>query len=242
MPDQVQVVWHGVNDEVHLREFLSSTVPWGELDVRRDPRQQLVLRHDSFERTPWRRNEPLNTGRRPRAFAGHARGLKLDLKDGTDVLDEVSTGRPREARVRQRLAVVHRLHRDGRRDGFRRLRSAYPGAIVQFPIDFLAPLVVAAPRRARAVLAMLARYGISRFLCGLGPREHPLPGRPARRVGVRSEPPRSARPRFVSPTGAADARSLTADFTFPQWDYCGRGSGEKRRYHRYPKRQSTGAG
>jgi len=35
-------------------------------------------------------------------------------------------------------------------------------------------------------------------------------------------------------------RSLTADFNFPQWNYYGRGSGEKRRYHRYPKRQSTG--
>jgi len=36
--------------------------------------------------------------------------------------------------------------------------------------------------------------------------------------------------------------SLTADFNFPQWDYYGRGSGERRRYHRYPKRQSTAAG
>ena len=28
-------------------------------------------------------------------------------------------------------------------------------------------------------------------------------------------------------------RSLTADFTFPEWNYCGRGSGERRRYHRH---------
>ena len=31
MPGQVQLVWHGVNDEVNMREFLSSTVGWGEL-------------------------------------------------------------------------------------------------------------------------------------------------------------------------------------------------------------------
>ena len=37
-------------------------------------------------------------------------------------------------------------------------------------------------------------------------------------------------------------RSLTADFNFPEWNYYGRGSGERRRYHRYPKRQSTAAG
>jgi hypothetical protein len=28
-------------------------------------------------------------------------------------------------------------------------------------------------------------------------------------------------------------RSLTADFNFPEWNYYGRGSGERRRYHRY---------
>jgi hypothetical protein len=57
LPDQVQLVWHGVNDEANLREFPSSTVAWGECDLRRDPRQQLILRHDSFERPPWTRDE-----------------------------------------------------------------------------------------------------------------------------------------------------------------------------------------
>jgi hypothetical protein len=90
LPDQVQLVWHGVNDEANMREFLSSTVRWGELDVRRDLRQRLVLRHDSFERTPWSRDEPLLTlAAALEAFAGHVRGLKLDLKDGTDAVDEV---------------------------------------------------------------------------------------------------------------------------------------------------------
>ena len=35
LPDQVQLVWHGVNDEVNLREFLSSTSRLGR--VRRAP-------------------------------------------------------------------------------------------------------------------------------------------------------------------------------------------------------------
>jgi hypothetical protein len=37
-------------------------------------------------------------------------------------------------------------------------------------------------------------------------------------------------------------RSLTADFNFPQGNHYGRGSGENRRYHRYPKREATAAG
>jgi len=89
-PDHVQPVWHGVNDEANLREFLSSRVAWGERDLRRDPRQRLVLRHDSFERPPWTRDEaPLTPATAPEAFARHARGLKPDLKDGPGVLDEV---------------------------------------------------------------------------------------------------------------------------------------------------------
>jgi hypothetical protein len=90
LPDQVQLVWHGVNDEANLREFLFSRVAWGECDLRRDPRQRLVLRHDSFEQTPWTRNEaPLTPATAPEAFARHARALKLDLKDRPGVLDEV---------------------------------------------------------------------------------------------------------------------------------------------------------
>jgi hypothetical protein len=114
LPDQVQLVWHGVNDEANLREFLFSRVAWGECELRRDPRQRLVLRHDSFERTPWTRDEaPLTPATALEAFARHARGLKLDLKDGPSVLDEVlalvqrfsvlsdaPTGRAWEARLR----------------------------------------------------------------------------------------------------------------------------------------------
>jgi beta-phosphoglucomutase-like phosphatase (HAD superfamily) len=57
LPHHVQLVWHGVNDEANLRQFLGSQVHWAECDVRRDPLGRLVLRHDSFERTPWSSTE-----------------------------------------------------------------------------------------------------------------------------------------------------------------------------------------
>lgn len=91
LPDQVQLVWHGVNDEANPRAFLSSRVAWGECNLRRAPRQRLVVRHDSFEQTPRTRDEtPLTPTTALDAFARHARGLKLDPKDGPGVLDEVS--------------------------------------------------------------------------------------------------------------------------------------------------------
>jgi len=241
LPDQVQLVWHGVNDEVNLREFLSSTVAWGECDVRHDPRERLILRHDSFERTPWARDEPLLTlATALEAFAGQARGLKIDLKDGPGILDEV-------------LALLERHGFDGDRlwfnadieavgaEGFRRLRSAYPGAIVQCPVDFVAPLLPAAPRRARAVLRMLASWGISRFSVAWGQESTAAFVQRLEEWGYE-----------VNLYGVPDhesflqavlllPRSLTADFNFPEWNYFGRGSGERRRYHRYRKRQSSAA-
>lgn len=239
LPDQVQLVWHGVNDEVNLREFLSSTVGWGECDVRRDPRQRLVLRHDSFERTPWTRDEPLLTlATALEAFAGHVRGLKIDLKEGPGVLDEVLA-----------LLEGHGFDDDHLwfnasidavdAEVFRRLRSAHPGAIVQCPVDFLAPLVLVAPKRARAVLRMLAAWGISRFSVAWG-RESTLSmvrqlEEWGHEVNLYAVPDHESFLQAVLQV----PRSVTADFNFPEWNYYGRGSGERRRYHRYPSRQST---
>jgi hypothetical protein len=241
LPDQVQLVWHGVNDEVNLREFLASTVGWGECDVRRDPRHRLVLRHDSFERTPWTRKEPvLLLDAALEAFADQGRGLKLDLKDGPDVLDEVLD-----------LVARHRFGDHGLwfnadiqtvgADGFRRLRAAHPGAVVQCPVDFVAPLLLAAPRRARAVLRMLTGWGISRLSVAWGQDDtaavlHQLEawGYDVNLYGV-PDHESFLQALLLLP------RSLTADFNFPQWNYYGRGSGERRRYHRDRKGESTAA-
>jgi hypothetical protein len=241
LPDQVQLVWHGVNDEVNLREFLSSTVGWGECDVRRDPRQRLVLRHDSFERTPWTRSEPLVTlAAALEAFAGHVRGLKLDLKDGPGVLDELLALLEGHGFDDDHLWFNASIEAVGA-EGFRRLRSAYPGAIVQCPVDFLAPLVLAAPKQARTVLRMLASWGISRFSVAWGQESTRALVRQLEEWGY--EVNLYAVPDHETFLQAVLLlpRSLTADFNFPEWNYYGRGSGEQRRYHRYPKRQSTAA-
>ncbi|MGH9245301.1 MAG: hypothetical protein ACRD29_13490 [Acidimicrobiales bacterium] len=241
LPDHVQLVWHGVNDELNLAEFLSSTVRWGECDVRRDPQHRLVLRHDSYERTPWIADEPvLPLAVALERFAEHGRGVKVDLKDGRRVVDEV-------------LALLGRHGFDDRHvwfnapietmgaEGFAGLRSAYPGAVMQCPIDFLAPLVQAAPRRSRAVLRMLADWGITRFSVAWGrdgtrPLVQQLEGW-GYDVNLYAVPDHAA---FLEAMLLLP-RSLTADFNFPAWNYYGRGSGERRKYHRYRKRLSTAA-
>jgi hypothetical protein len=84
-PQHVQMVWHGVNDEWNLRQFLTSRVTWGECDLRVDPLGRLVLRHDSFEDTPWCAEERLL---RPRAG-----GCVRRARPGTQARWNSSSGR-----------------------------------------------------------------------------------------------------------------------------------------------------
>ncbi len=219
---RVTLVWHGVNDLENLRAFLASNVRWAELDVRRDLLGRLVLRHDSFAETPWRREESLL----PLAEAldvlrSHDRSVKLDLKDA-DVLDEV-------LELTSRLRFPDEaLWFNGDVDvlgtgGFERLRAARPGSARQCPIDFLVPLLLAAPGMAQDVLEMLAGIGITRAsLDWRTPRMREIldvvegAGWQVNLYGV---PDLQA---FLEAALLLPA-SVTADFDFPEWGYRGRG-------------------
>ena len=90
LPEEVQLVWHGVNDKANLGQFVASDVRWAEVDIRLDPAGELILRHDSFETTPpvayddWLTLEDALA-----TIERHDRGVKLDLKVGGEVVDRV---------------------------------------------------------------------------------------------------------------------------------------------------------
>lgn len=233
LPQHVQLVWHGVNDEWNLRQFLASRLTWGECDLRVDPLGRLALRHDSFEDTPWRAEERLL--RLPElvdAFSEHNRGLKLDLKQpDPDVLHaalELIDGRLPEDRLWFN-ATIESLGEPG----FRELAAKYPTAIRQCPIDFLAPLVFSAPGHAKELLDMLHGWGVNRFSIAWGtPHTRRLFDHLERwghDVNIYAVPDLATflRAALLLP------RSLTADFNFPQWHYFGRGSGAHLDHHTY---------
>jgi hypothetical protein len=233
LPQHVQLVWHGVNDEWNLRHFLASPVGWGECDVRLDPLGRVVLRHDSFEESPWSSTEPvMGLEQALGAFGERDRGIKLDLKQGGDLLERV-------------LGIVGDQGVDGTRlwfngridslheEGFLRLATGCPDAIVQCPVDFLAPVVVSAPARARDLLEMLREWGVNRFSVSWESEHRRLLfdrlDRWGYDVNIYAVPDLEA---FLQ-AALLLPRSLTADFNFPQWHYFGRGSGERGAHHRY---------
>jgi phosphoglycolate phosphatase-like HAD superfamily hydrolase len=243
LPRHVQLVWHGVNDEANLRQFLASPVRWGELDVRCDPGGRLVLRHDGFESL----DSPDADGAGAAADEGvhglltvrsaladlrqAGKAVKLDVKDA-DALDELLVLVAEAGLGDGDLWFNGRLDVLGE-DGVRTIRAAHPDAIVQVPIDFLGPLATAMPDEATGLLQTLTGWGVTRFSVAWTEAEgHDLFEQLDRwgyEVNLYAVPDleQFLRAALMLP------RSITADFNFPEWHYFGRGSGQEGRYHRY---------
>lgn len=231
-PGRVEFVWHGVNDEVNLGRFLGSEVRWAEIDVRRDPAGRLVLRHDAFDETPWRRDEPtLLAANVLHQLEAAGRSVKLDLKEGgstlaeaLELVDAIGMGGDR-VWLNAELPALGQL-------GFESLRERFPRSTISAPVDFLVPLMLASETATDHTLRLLRGWGVSR----LSLRWSPL----VRRLLDDLE----ARGWEVNLYGVPDLEafleaslllptSITADFNFPEWRYFGRGSGERGVVHRY---------
>jgi hypothetical protein len=232
LPHHVELVWHGVNDRANLRHFLASPVRWGECDVRRDPRGRLALRHDSFGGAAVDGSAaPLLAEELLRVADAGGKGVKLDVKERGTLEDLVA--------LVGRVGVAgDDLWFNGRVDvlgkaGFRLLRATWPDAIVQCPVDSLAPVVLTDPDRGRVLLDALATWGVDRFSLAwdtthsatlLDRFDHW--GYEVNLYAVQALDD-FLRAVLLLP------RSVTADFNFPEWHYFGRGAGRGGRYHRY---------
>jgi beta-phosphoglucomutase-like phosphatase (HAD superfamily) len=233
LPRHVELVWHGVNDRHNLRQFLASPIQWGECDVRMDPLNQVVARHDSFVDSPWSRDEECLT---LEACLGEFRRLdksvKLDLKEANPVVDRVLELLAQQGFDDSRLWFHADIETVGEA-GFRQLERAHPRSVRQCSVDFLTPLILTVPDRARNLLEMLCSWGVNRFLLNWK-----IPAR--RRVFERLEQWGYQVNLYNVPDLESFLQAalllpscLTVDFNFPQWNYFGRGSGENGVYHRY---------
>jgi len=232
LPRHVQLVWHGVNDLANRRQFLASPVHWGEVDVRRDPRGELVLRHDPFPtppdgvvEPPSRLDDCLD------AFRTAGRGVKLDLKDATTIDDVLR-------HVRRSGLHDADLWFNGRVDTlgehtFRRIVAEHPRAVVQCPVDLLGPVAATEPDEAKQLVEAMTHRGVNRFsVSWSNPHARLLLDRLdewGHEVNIYAVPDLEQFLRAV----LLLPRSITADFNFPEWHYFGRGSGQRGLYHRY---------
>ena len=220
---RVTLAWHGVNDPHNLRQFVTSEVRWAELDVRRDPIGRIVLRHDSFVELPWNSHERLESLRDClEVLRENGRSVKIDLKEGVELVDDVLDIVASLGFADDELWFNGSIETLGR-DGFARLRAKHPNSVRQCPIDFLVPLLLAAPEMAADVLELLGGWGITRLSLDW------------RTTGARDVLDAVEQLGWeVNLYGVPDLESfleaaillpasVTADFNFPEWDHDGRG-------------------
>lgn len=234
LPRHIQMVWHGINDQANLRQFLGSDISWGECDVRLDPTgNKLILRHDSFRKTPLQLDEPWLTFEEfLTRMQKYEKSVKVDLKSGGILVDKVIEHLRGMGWSDEHIwfnANIERLHEYG----FRKLRDAFPDAILQCPIEFLYPLISSTPDKAHDILNTFTSWGINRFSVNWQIPEVRTIIRNLMEwemdINIYNVPDLEAFLQAVLLT----PRSITADFNFPQWYYFGRGSGENDFYYEY---------
>ena len=156
-----QFVWHGVDDRDGLRRFMESDVRWCEMAVRTDATSRALTlnRAESDERHP---ADLLVLDEALDVALAAGKSVKFDLKEDGRTLDalmRVISARRKEFRGLWFNASVHTLGEVG----FRLLRIEYPDAVIQCPVDFMAPLIVAMPDEAERLLATIAGWGVNRM-------------------------------------------------------------------------------
>ncbi len=240
LPTHIQLAWHGVNDEANLRQFLASDVHWVEMDVRLEPAcWDVILRHDSFTENPLEPDEKWFTlDKALDKIKLFDRAVKIDLKAGGMLLDKVLEMVAEKGLTDESLwfnADIEQLMERG----FKLLVAAHPDAIIQCPIDFLAPLIVAAPGQAHSTLQMLTGWGINRFsISWEWPNMRELFdqmdqwGYEVNIYGVTNLET------FLQAVLLLP-RSVTSDFNFPQWHYYGHGSGKSGAYLTYQQTKKS---
>lgn len=163
LPSHVQFVWHGVNDESILRQFLASNVHWAELHVRYNAStNRIILRRRKLEDLQLEPGEKLIHIEDFLSILKHTdRGIKLDIKD-VGLVDKVITLLKDFGIEDDRIWISSSLYRI-QKSGLKSFSEKFPNSIRQTPVDFMSSLILSSPIEFRGYLEMLSRSGFNRF-------------------------------------------------------------------------------
>lgn len=235
LPQNVHHVWHGINDAENLKQFLNSTIQWGEVDVRQDGLTKIpYLCHDDFSKivdlnksitTPYLHDFLVE-------LRSKNKKVKIDLKLGSELIDIVLD------MTRQCGFPDQDLWFNGKIDvltegGIARIKKERPGAIIQIPIDFLTPMLSVSAEKVKDLLQLFTTWGVNRFSLNWqnDHRTETLNYMDTWQYEVNIWNIHNLEA-FMQANLMLPA-SVTSDFNFPSWRYYGRGSGMNLKHHVY---------
>lgn len=164
LPRHIQFVWDGVNDRENMIEFLSSNITWAELDVYRDPySKKLILRHEDPKIDPRGKREKLFLLKTMVAdLIKFNRSVKFVLKENGELLSELIVIL-KELKVPQDKIWFNTYVEKFDENSFQNIKRSFPNAIISAYVDFLIPICVKMPKKAKEILEELATWGYNRF-------------------------------------------------------------------------------
>jgi hypothetical protein len=229
LPKHIEFVWHGVDDESILRQFLVSNVHWAEMHVRVDPNDKsLIVRRKSFSEALKTPHETIIKLEYFLSVLKDAdRGVKLDIKE--EGLLERVTEMLGNLGFTDDQVWINRTINELNIGGLKSIMEKFPSAIKQCPVDALGYLIISSPSEARRYLSMYSRWGINRFSVNWKTSE-------SRRiiiqlqnwgldVNIYNVPDLES---FLQAVLLLP-RSITSFFNFPKWFYTGLGEEDGKR-------------
>ncbi len=162
LPRHIQFVWDSVSSEAALTQFLGSNIRWADLSVLTN---QYMNNHNPAVRDNVSAPQLalLQTCLQQLRQAG--RGIKVSL--GTDPACNQSLLRLLQTAGMDSSDLWFHVDMESLSEAqFRQLAETQPRAIIETPIDFLAPLISTGGQLAENILDRLCDWGVNRFALG----------------------------------------------------------------------------
>ncbi|MCG8325221.1 MAG: HAD family hydrolase [Thiotrichales bacterium] len=163
IPEHIQFVWQSVNNEASLNKFLGSNVSWADLS---DLIQPVIQQNNDIDQHRLKENGYTNLetlfDEYIKLMRHRNRGIRLCFDQEFSSIEFILDKLVQAGVDNSQLwfnAGLDQLSENG----FRFLSDAFPGAIVECPIDFLGQVIMTTPGTAEHLLDMYSDWGINRF-------------------------------------------------------------------------------
>ncbi|HSA58479.1 MAG TPA: hypothetical protein VLJ37_02185 [bacterium] len=226
LEQDLDLIWHGVNDPANLEFFLKSNIYWAEGDVRGHEDGLLVLRHDPWETHPLRPEEGLLDFRDWLKAAHEAgKGIQIDLKEGGSTMDRMIHLLKEVRFPESRLWFTTNL-KDVAIEDYGRLGRTFPHARLQstIPLRFMFQDMTVDDRTSWLDL----NRGLGARFLSISWYDEPTAGEleEIRNAGFGINLFYVNTMEDIRKAVALKPDAITSDFHVPEWGLFGRGSGE----------------